>query len=150
MNEAKLYKNQEPEPQSANEAAMAYESSCRNVDDFIASLPKEKMRNLVDFAIEDFVSLLEKVDSLFGKAVATKVKYKISSHINLLASFPCMGMRDFYFSDDKYDVRYLINTPNVIYYAISRNEILIISILDTRQSPEMIRHTIAEILKQSR
>lgn len=68
-------------------------------------------------AIEDFVSLLEKVDSLFGKAVATKVKYKISSHINLLASFPCMGMRDFYFSDDKYDVRYLINTPNVIYYA---------------------------------
>ena len=52
-------------------------------------------------AIEDFVSLLEKVDSLFGKAVATKVKYKISSHINLLASFPCMGMRDFYFSDDK-------------------------------------------------
>ena len=98
-------------------------------------------------AIEDFVSLLEKVDSLFGKAVATKVK---SSHINLLASFPCMGMRDFYFSDDKYDVRYLINTPNVIYYAISRNEILIISILDTRQSPEMIRHTIAEILKQSR
>ena len=74
-------------------------------------------------AIEDFVSLLEKVDSLFGKAVATKVKYKISSHIN---------------------------TPNVIYYAISRNEILIISILDTRQSPEMIRHTIAEILKQSR
>ena len=79
-------------------------------------------------AIEDFVSLLEKVDSLFGKAVATKVKYKISSHINLLASFPCMG----------------------IYYAISRNEILIISILDTRQSPEMIRHTIAEILKQSR
>lgn len=101
-------------------------------------------------AIEDFVSLLEKVDSLFRKAVATKVKYKISSHINLLASFPCMGMRDFYFSDDKYDVRYLINTPNVIYYAISRNEILIISILDTRQSPEMIRHTIAEILKQSR
>ena len=101
-------------------------------------------------AIEDFVSLLEKVDSLFGKAVATKVKYKISSHINLLASFPCMGMRDVYFSDDKYDVRYLINTPNVIYYAISRNEILIISILDTRQSPEMIRHTIAEILKQSR
>ena len=95
-------------------------------------------------AIEDFVSLLEKVDSLFGKAVATKVKY------NLLASFPCMGMRDFYFSDDKYDVRYLINTPNVIYYAISRNEILIISILDTRQSPEMIHHTIAEILKQSR
>ena len=35
-------------------------------------------------AIEDFVSLLEKVDSLFGKAVATKVKYKISSHINLV------------------------------------------------------------------
>ena len=53
MNEAKLYKNQEPEPQAANEAAMAYESSCRNVDDFIASLPKEMMRNLVDFAIEE-------------------------------------------------------------------------------------------------
>ena len=32
---------------------MAYESSCRNVDDFIASLPKEMMRNLVDFAIEE-------------------------------------------------------------------------------------------------
>ena len=39
MSEIKPYKDQKPEFQSVNESAMMYESSCRSVDDFIASIP---------------------------------------------------------------------------------------------------------------
>ncbi len=99
-------------------------------------------------AVEDFVFLLEKVEALFGSNVAANVKHKISSHINLLASFPYIGMRDLNFSDEHRDIRYLVNTPNIIYYAISQNEVLIISILDTRQSPENIRQRISGQLKR--
>ena len=46
-------------------------------------------------AIEDFVSLLEKVDSLFGKAVATKVKDFISH--KSVGFFPLYGNARFLF-----------------------------------------------------
>ncbi len=53
MSDIKPHENQQSEPQSVNEAAMMYESSCCSVDDFIASLPKDMMQKLIDFAVEE-------------------------------------------------------------------------------------------------
>lgn len=53
MSEIKPYKDQESESQSVIEAAMMYESSTRTVDDFIASLPRDMMQKLIDFAVEE-------------------------------------------------------------------------------------------------
>lgn len=98
-------------------------------------------------ALYDFACLLDNVEALFGHLVAVKVRQKLTSHINLLASFPRIGVHDSDFSDASREIRYLVNTPNLIYYAISRNEIVIISILDSRQSPETIRRILTENLK---
>lgn len=67
------------------------------------------------------------------------------SHVYLLASFPNMGMCDFRFST--IEVRYLVNTPNVIYYTKSDDKIIIISILNSKQSPENIYRVLADALK---
>mgnify|MGYP000003727591 FL=1 len=99
-------------------------------------------------ATDDFLSILKKVEELFGKMIAIKVSNKIQLHIGLLSSFPQIGVRDAIFSTADRDVRYLINTPNLIYYAIEQEEIYIISICDSRQSPETIRQRISGLLRQ--
>ena len=76
-------------------------------------------------ATDDFLSILKKVEELFGKMIAIKVSNKIQLHIGLLSSFPQIGVRDAIFSTADRDVRYLINTPNLIYYAIEQEEIYI-------------------------
>lgn len=48
-------------------------------------------------AIEDFVSLLEKVDSLFGKAVATKSKIQDFISHKSVGFFPLYGNARFLF-----------------------------------------------------
>lgn len=53
MSEIKPYEDQDSEPQSVNEAGMIYETSCRSVDDFIASVPVDLMQKLVEYAIEE-------------------------------------------------------------------------------------------------
>lgn len=42
-------------------------------------------------ATDDFLSILKKVDELFGKMIAIKVSNKIQLHIGLLSSFPQIG-----------------------------------------------------------
>ena len=101
-------------------------------------------------ATDDFLSILKKVEELFGKMIAIKVSNKIQLHIGLLSSFPQIGVRDAIFSTADRDVRYLINTPNLIYYAIEQEEIYIISICDYRQSPEDILQIISLIIIQDK
>ena len=163
MSKSKPYEEQKTENQMASEAAMMYETA-RSMDDFVASIPVDLMQQLIDISIrdckagkgitwspaatDDFLSILKKVDELFGKMIAIKVSNKIQLHIGLLSSFPQIGVRDAIFSTADRDVRYLINTPNLIYYAIEQEEIYIISICDSRQSPETIRQRISGLLRQ--
>lgn len=53
MSKNKPYEQQMPEHQALNEAAMICEASSRNVEDFIASLPKDMMQDLIDVSIRD-------------------------------------------------------------------------------------------------
>ena len=52
-------------------------------------------------ATDDFLSILKKVDELFGKMIAIKVSNKIQLHIGLLSSFPQTGVRDAIFFDSR-------------------------------------------------
>lgn len=56
-----------------------------------------------------------------------------------------MGMRDFRFSS--IEIHYLVNTPNVIYYTLFENRVIILSIFNSKQSPENIQRMLADILK---
>ncbi len=96
-------------------------------------------------ATEDLISLLNRVDDLFGSSVSIQVRQKIMSHVYLLSSFPYMGMSDFRFSS--IEIRYLVNTPNVIYYILFENRVIILSIFNSKQSPENIQRILADILK---
>ena len=98
-------------------------------------------------ADEAFFKLLKDVEGLFGTLVAEQVSERIYSHIDLLGSVPGIGVRDFFFSNAV--VRYLVNTPNIIYYTIVFDKVVIVAILNSRQSPENIHRVIANILKSN-
>ena len=70
-------------------------------------------------ATDDFLSILKKVEELFGKMIAIKVSNKIQLHIGLLSSFPQIGVRDAIFSTADRDVRYLINTSKNLWTVTS-------------------------------
>ncbi|WP_025069252.1 type II toxin-antitoxin system RelE/ParE family toxin [Bacteroides gallinarum] len=99
-------------------------------------------------ATDDFLTILRSVKDLFGNAISTKVAERIQLHVGLLSSFPRIGVRDITFSTANREVRYLVNTPNLIYYVIEQDTIYIVSICDSRQSPETIRRIISEQLSR--
>ena len=96
-------------------------------------------------ATEDLISLLSRVEDLFGSSISIKVRQKIMSHVYLLSSFSHMGIRDSRFSS--IEIRYLVNTPNVIYYTLFQDRVIILSIFNSKQSPENIYRMLADILK---
>lgn len=89
-------------------------------------------------AKETLATVLDYIEEYFDSTVAMKVYNKINNHVDLLVSFPRMGVRDPRFSIDEMEVRYLVNTPNIIYYAIIQDVIVIISVFDARCSPDTI------------
>lgn len=92
-----------------------------------------------------FLELLKHVEEAFGTLVAEQVSERIYSHIDLLALFPYIGVRDSRFLS--IEIRYLVNTPNIIYYTVFRDKVILLSILNSRQSPDRIYQILAKILE---
>ena len=96
-------------------------------------------------AYEHFLEILIYVENNFGMLTAQKTRQKIQDKVNLLAKHPYIGIID---SDFNITVRHLKLSPNVIYYLIDENRIVIAAMLHSKQSPETVRKTISEFLKQ--
>lgn len=97
-------------------------------------------------AKETLAAIIEYVENNFSSAIALKIYNKINNHIDSLAFFPQIGVKDFSLSTDKMEIRYLVNTPNIIHYAIIQNTIIIISVFDTRRSPDTINKIVREFI----
>lgn len=69
-------------------------------------------------AKETLASTVKYVEDCFNRTVALKVYNKINSHIDSLVFFPRIGMKDHILSTAKIEIRYIINTPNIIHYGI--------------------------------
>lgn len=94
-------------------------------------------------AESDFYNMIEDVETNFGGVVANKVSDRLLAHISLLENFPRIGVYVDELSSEENEVRYLLNSPNYIFYSITASSIFILSILDCRMSPEHIRQHIS-------
>lgn len=100
-------------------------------------------------AKETLAEVLLYVEENFDSMASMKVFAKINNHIDSLAFFPRIGVRDSRFSTDEIEVRYIVNTPNIIHYAIVRDVVIIISVFDTRRSPDTISSMVESFLKHT-
>ena len=81
---------------------------------------------------------------------AQKTRQKDTRQSKSLAKHPYIGIIDSDFSIlfNNITVRHLKLSPNVIYYLIDENRIVIAAMLHSKQSPETVLQTISEFLKQ--
>ncbi len=96
-------------------------------------------------AKQDLAYILEDISDNFGSKVAKKVRDRLFAHVNLLGIFTRMGVKVKDISSEV-EVRYLINTPNLIFYSVDETSVNIISIFDHRMSPDGIKQNLQKRL----
>ena len=97
-----------------------------------------------DMATQQLGNIVKYVESEFGRSIAVKTLDKINSKIIRLSH----GIFDRTMSDDKYTMRHIILDPNVIYYLLTDNVMIIITIAHIKQSPITVRNMIKNSLEQ--
>ena len=98
-------------------------------------------------ATQQLADIAEYVADNFGRRTAIKTIDKITQKVNGLLRFPKSGSFDKKMSNDKYTMRHIILAPNVIYYIVSDNILVIIAIAHTKQSPQTVRNMIKKSLE---
>lgn len=96
-------------------------------------------------------AVLEYVKDNFGENAARQTLNKISEKVELLRCFPGIGVKDFDLTDSTefgacIEVRHLVLPPNIVYYLIDGDEIVIIAVLHAHQSRETIRDIVTDVL----
>lgn len=97
-----------------------------------------------DIANRHLDSVAEYVEENFGSMTVAKTLDKIDKKVNALAKFPECGVLDRKYSTPDYTVHHINVDPNVIYYMVYPDAIVIGVIVHQKQSPK----TVDAILKR--
>ena len=96
-----------------------------------------------------FKAVLEYVENNYGENVA---RHRITEKVEQLKYFPGIGVKDFDLEPTEFsssiDVRHLILYPNIVYYLIDGDEVVIIAVLHALQSRETIKTIISEFIEK--
>ena len=98
-------------------------------------------------AVDSLTAVIEYVSDNFGPIVAQKTTEKILSRINRLADYPEIGIPDFELSRHRgVMVRHLIMPPNLVYYLIDNDVVVIVVVAHSKQSPQTIRKLVSDAI----
>ena len=99
-----------------------------------------------------FKAVLEYVEDNYGENVARQTFHRITEKVEQLKYFPGIGVKDFDLEPTEFsssiEVRYLILYPNIVYYLIDGDEVVIIAVLHAQQSRETIKTIISEFIEK--
>ncbi len=101
-----------------------------------------------DFAKQNLNSILDYVEDNFGVTVAMKTLQRIRTQVDCLHVFPEIGVRDRKYSVSEYSIRHIAVGPNVLYYMVYPDTVVIGTIVHVRQSPETIDGILVRFLEQ--
>ena len=98
-------------------------------------------------AVDSLTAVIEYVTDNFGPAVAQKTAERILSKINKLADYPEIGVPDFELSRYRgVTVRHLVMPPNLVYYMIDKDVVVIVVVVHSKQSPQTIRKLVNDAI----
>lgn len=100
------------------------------------------------FASEQLKVVLEYVIDHFGEMTARKSLRRVLDGVDVLRMYPAKGIYDKQFSKNGIAVRHLNVGPNMVYYLVDRNEVVVIAIVHCKQSPTTIHRAIKFALNQ--
>lgn len=94
-------------------------------------------------SLQHLKDIAEYVANKFGQQTAIKTLEKIQKKANGLCKFPESGLLNRKYSTPEYTVHHVTIAPNVLYYMVYPDAIVIAVIVHTKQSPT----TVDKILK---
>lgn len=100
-----------------------------------------------DFATQNLDSVLDYVEEKYGAAVANKTLHKIAEKVNVLSKFPESGVLDRKYSTEEYTVHHFKLDPNVVYYMLYHDAIVVGVIVHTKQSPKTVDRILKNFLE---
>lgn len=94
------------------------------------------------FAQDQLKDVVQYVIDNFGEMAAKKSLRKILDDTDSLGKYPTKGVYDKKFSKNGIEVRHLNIGPNMVYYLIDENEVVVIAVMHYRQSISTINRAI--------
>ena len=94
------------------------------------------------FAQDQLKGVVQYVMDNFGVMTAKKSLCKILNDTDTLGKYPTKGIYDKKFSKNGIEVRHLNTGPNMVYYLIDENEVVILAVMHYRQSVNTINRAI--------
>lgn len=98
------------------------------------------------FARKQLGVVIQYVNDQFGSNTAKHSLQSIMKSVNGLMKFPDSGVWDKKFSTENATIRHLNVGPNVVYYLVDLDEVVIIAVMHCRQSPNTVNRTICYVL----
>ncbi len=102
------------------------------------------------FASKQLNAVLDYVENEYGAFTAKKVMDKIDASVSNLLKNQTRGVLDEDLSDSQFHVRHLQVFPNLIYYVVKDDVIIIAAVMHYRQSPKTVYKAIMRSLERYR
>ena len=102
-------------------------------------------------AIEQLDIIAEYVETNYGVNTAKKLVRNITGKVSRLLLYPSIGIPDYKFTtgaNKEIVIRHIQIFPNVLYYVVESDKIIIICIMHEKQSPETVSNMIMEFLRK--
>ena len=84
----------------------------------------------------------------FGEMTAKKSLKSLLDKVDTLKTCPDLGVWDKKFSTPLVKVRHLNVGPNVLYYLVDQDEVVVIAVMHYKQSPVTVNRTIQYVLEK--
>lgn len=94
--------------------------------------------------------ILDFVEAEYGSMTAKKVLEKFDANLCSLQRNPNRGILDSDLSDSQFTVRHLQLFPNVLYYVVKGDSIIISAVMHYKQSPQTVYKTVMRSLERYR
>ena len=101
-------------------------------------------------AAKQLEAVLDFVESEYGTMTSMKTLRKIEKRIDGLKPFPESGIYDSDLSDDEFVVRHLQIFPNIAYYVLVDEKIIVVALVHSKQSVKTIARLVKMALEQYR
>ena len=97
------------------------------------------LRNLHDIALY--------VSEHFGDSVSKKSINKIVRKVEGLRAFPTSGVLDRLYASSAFSVHHVTVAPNVIYYLLEDDAVVVMSIIHMKRSPEYVNKVLRNFVE---
>ncbi len=99
-----------------------------------------------DLAVRDLNDIALYVADHFGESVSEKSIDKIVKKVERLRNFPKIGALDLSYSTSTFSVRHVTLPPNVIYYLLEEDTVVIMTIVHVKRSPDYVNKLLKRFL----